>query len=224
MALLSKIARLPREIRDALNRRLDDGEAGSTILPWLNGLPEVKKILKERYDGVEVSSQNLSAWRETGFCEWQERQVEQEFIKTATEFSKEAVAATGLNLTEGAAAIAAGALMTRIEDLRREQKAGNNVDDKLFDLIEKLTALRSGEIGRVHAEVAKDRQALQREKHGTDKERLALEREKFETLAAKAVLKAATSKEIQKVVGGSGNHSEKIAALRAIMFPRRSAA
>jgi hypothetical protein len=224
MAMLSKIARLPRETRDALNRRLDDGEPGSVILPWLNELAEVKKVLKDLYQGVEVSTQNLSAWRETGFAEWQERQTEHEFIKNATEFSKEVVNATGLQLTEGAAAIAAGALMTRIEDVRREQKAGADVDDKLFDLIEKLTSLRSGEIGRVQAEVAKDKQLLQREKHGTDKERLALEREKFEMLAAKALLKAATSKEIQKVVSGSGNHSEKIAALRALMFPRRSAA
>jgi hypothetical protein len=36
---ISKIARLPKTIREQLNHRLDNGEFGKTILPWLNGLP-----------------------------------------------------------------------------------------------------------------------------------------------------------------------------------------
>jgi hypothetical protein len=223
MALLSKIARLPRQVRDELNRRLDDGELGPVILPWLNALPAVQQILKDHYKGVEVSDQNLSTWRETGFCEWQERQQEMIAIHAITEFSKEAVAATGLQLTEGAAAIAAGTLMSRIEDLRRKQLAGEEVDDKLDAAIDKLTALRSGEIGRVHAEVAKDKQLLQREKHGTDRERLALDQAKFEIAAANALLKKAESREVQKIVAGSGSKADKIAALRALMFPARAA-
>ena len=35
-----KIARLPLEIREQLNRRLDDGEQGQPDLDWLNALPE----------------------------------------------------------------------------------------------------------------------------------------------------------------------------------------
>ena len=30
-----KIARVPREIRNQLNQRLDHGESGETLLPWL---------------------------------------------------------------------------------------------------------------------------------------------------------------------------------------------
>ncbi len=37
-----KIARLPRAIRDELNRRMDDGQTGQELLPWLNGLPQAK--------------------------------------------------------------------------------------------------------------------------------------------------------------------------------------
>ena len=37
-----KIARLPRAIRDELNRRMDDGQTGKELLPWLNGLPKSK--------------------------------------------------------------------------------------------------------------------------------------------------------------------------------------
>ncbi len=31
-----KIARLPRAIRDELNRRMGDGQTGQELLPWLN--------------------------------------------------------------------------------------------------------------------------------------------------------------------------------------------
>jgi hypothetical protein len=34
--------RLPRNIRDELNQRLENGEPAGAILPWLNALPEVK--------------------------------------------------------------------------------------------------------------------------------------------------------------------------------------
>jgi hypothetical protein len=65
-----KIARLPRQIRDQLNLRLDDGHEASEILPWLNDLPEVRQIIADHFDGVPISPQNLSAWRNGGFQEW----------------------------------------------------------------------------------------------------------------------------------------------------------
>jgi hypothetical protein len=65
-----KIARLPRSVRDQLNIRLDDGQEADDILPWLNALPEVQKVITERFNGVGVSPQNLSAWRQGGFKEW----------------------------------------------------------------------------------------------------------------------------------------------------------
>jgi len=40
-----KIARLPRNIRDELNHRLENGEAARVILPWLNALPAVQAVL-----------------------------------------------------------------------------------------------------------------------------------------------------------------------------------
>ena len=224
MSLLSKIARLPRDVREALNVRLENGERSPEILPWLNALPEVKRVLAAHYKGVEVSDQNLSTWRETGYAEWLEKQQELAYIRASTEFAKSVMSESGLVLTEGAAAIAAGALQQRLEDLRRKQLAGEDVDDKLDAALERLTALRAGEISRVHAETDKDKQKLNREKHGVDKQKLALDREKFEQAQCQAVLKHAQSKEVQKIVAGPGTHSQKIAALRERMFPKRGAA
>jgi hypothetical protein len=44
MARNGKIARLPRDIREELNRHLQKGEQGVSLLAWLNGLPQVKHI------------------------------------------------------------------------------------------------------------------------------------------------------------------------------------
>jgi hypothetical protein len=73
MTRKGKIAHLPGNIRDELNRRLENGEEGVTLLPWLNALPEVLEILKENFDGLPITKQNLSEWRQGGFREWQIR-------------------------------------------------------------------------------------------------------------------------------------------------------
>ncbi|MGP8198388.1 MAG: hypothetical protein ACLQU4_02665 [Limisphaerales bacterium] len=65
-----KIAHLPRSIRDLLNERLDRSQPASQILPWLNALEEVIEIIKEDFDGIPISEQNLSQWRQGGFQEW----------------------------------------------------------------------------------------------------------------------------------------------------------
>lgn len=46
MCCVGKIARLPRDVRDQLNRRLENGEGGASLVAWLNSLPGVKKALK----------------------------------------------------------------------------------------------------------------------------------------------------------------------------------
>jgi uncharacterized protein YukE len=64
-----KIARLPRPVRDELNRRLECSEESPELLDWLNALPAVQEVLKEHFEGVPVSKQNLSQWRLGGFQE-----------------------------------------------------------------------------------------------------------------------------------------------------------
>jgi len=69
-----KIAALPHNLREQLNLRLQHGEASPPLLDWLNSQPEVLAVLKDTFDGVPISKQNLSAWRQGGFLEWQMRQ------------------------------------------------------------------------------------------------------------------------------------------------------
>jgi type II secretory pathway component PulJ len=87
MSRHGKIAHLPGNVRAELNQRMDNGEEGTTLLPWLNALPEVQKSLKEHFDGVPISKQNLSEWHQGGFREWQ---VRDELIVQARQLSDSA--------------------------------------------------------------------------------------------------------------------------------------
>jgi len=91
-ARTSKIARLPKTIRDELNHKIENGLLGKTITNWLNNLPEVKQIMAEQFGGRVITHQNLSEWRHTGFIDWQMnregRQHWWEMIEAARELSQ----------------------------------------------------------------------------------------------------------------------------------------
>ena len=68
-----KIARLANGVREELNERLFNGEEGTKLVDWLNGLKEVKAVLKELFEGRPISEQNLSEWKQGGYVEWEAR-------------------------------------------------------------------------------------------------------------------------------------------------------
>jgi hypothetical protein len=65
-----KIARLPKLIRDELNQRLENGADGPELLAWLNALPEVQRVLAEKFHGRPLTKHNLSDWRRGGYADW----------------------------------------------------------------------------------------------------------------------------------------------------------
>ena len=75
-----KIARLPRAVREQLNRRLQDGGQGRELAGWLNSLPEVIKVLAAEFDRIPISVQNLSQWRKGGYREWLAGQEAREIL------------------------------------------------------------------------------------------------------------------------------------------------
>ncbi len=65
-----KIARLPKDVREQLNRRLEDGDQGKQLVEWLNGLAEVKAVLAAEFSGQPINEQNLTTWRQGGYRDW----------------------------------------------------------------------------------------------------------------------------------------------------------
>jgi hypothetical protein len=76
-----KIARLPRNIREELNRRLRDGESGTKLLAWLNALPEVQCIVAQEFGGRPVHAQNLTVWRRSGYKDWLQMEQAAELVR-----------------------------------------------------------------------------------------------------------------------------------------------
>jgi hypothetical protein len=74
MTRTGKIARLPRDVRNQLNRRIADGEPGIRLVEWLNGLPDTQRVLANDFNGREISEQNLTEWKQGGYQDWLARQ------------------------------------------------------------------------------------------------------------------------------------------------------
>jgi len=76
-----KIARLPHDIREQLNRRLNDGEQAHPILNWLNSVPEVQAVLAASFGGRSLNKVNLTQWRSGGYRDWLVRQDALDFVE-----------------------------------------------------------------------------------------------------------------------------------------------
>ena len=80
MTRTGKIARLPREVRQMLNQRMENGARGKDLVVWLNSLPEVKAGLAAGFGGAPITESNLSIWRRGGW-DWLEQQQVAETAK-----------------------------------------------------------------------------------------------------------------------------------------------
>ena len=90
-----KIARLPRQIREELNRRLSDGEMGKRLVDWLNTLPEVQAVLAAEFGGRPINEQNLSDWKQGGFEDWLRHQEARAWVRTLAEEEEDLKAESG---------------------------------------------------------------------------------------------------------------------------------
>ena len=86
MTRKGKIARLPRNIRETLNSRLENGEPGADLVLWLNTQPEVRAILAADFQGRAITEQNLSDWRQGAYLDWLRKQETSERVSTLLEF------------------------------------------------------------------------------------------------------------------------------------------
>jgi len=65
-----KIARLPQNVREELNVRLERCQRSPQLLVWLNALSDVQEFMRREFDGEPVSKHNLSEWRLGGYQDW----------------------------------------------------------------------------------------------------------------------------------------------------------
>jgi hypothetical protein len=87
MKRIGKIARLPLNIRNLLNERIELGDSGRFLIDWLNGLDEVKEILARDFDSRPINDQNFSDWKQGGFIDWQRQQETRDRLRGLAEFA-----------------------------------------------------------------------------------------------------------------------------------------
>ena len=86
-----KIARLPKDTREEINIRLENGESGPQILEWLNHDLTAQSVLADHFVNPQVSEQNLSEWRQGGYQDWLRQQqtlaLASQFVENSRELS-----------------------------------------------------------------------------------------------------------------------------------------
>jgi hypothetical protein len=165
MTRKGKIARLPRNVRGQLNRRLSDGEPGVQLVAWLNSLPEVQAVLAREFEGRAITEQNLSEWKQGGFLDWQTRQETLEQVRELAGDAAELTEATNGLLADHLstvvsaryAAALAGWQGELTEDLRRNLRA-------LRTLSQDIAEMRRGDHSAARIKLERDRLEQEREK------------------------------------------------------------
>lgn len=224
MAGSGKIDRLPFELREQVNRRLRDGETGRKICAWLNALPEVRPVLAEHFDGEDITEQNLSNWRQGGYAKWLSRQDTVNETRELAHLSVQIAQASGGNISDGAAQILAGEILTVMEDLKAARRelvlSGDTETDKerVVALAESFDAF-AGAVTKLRKADQNAEALRQRDKQLTQAdEQLALEQRKFMRTTCELFLKWREDRRATDIADGPGPTEDKIAALGQAMF------
>jgi hypothetical protein len=141
-----KIARLPREIREALNRRLQNGEPGGQLVAWLNAAPEVRQILDLYFSGHAITEQNLSDWRSGGYEDWLRFQDTRDWIRNLVDRSSDLAEETDpICVSDWLSAPLAVALGKCIQRVATEAPTNLEQQKHLLALSRELAQLRRGD-------------------------------------------------------------------------------
>lgn len=204
-----KIARLPSRIREAVNRRLHDGETAGQILPWLNALPEVIKTCELLFDAELITPQNLSAWRLGGFKKWLREQEEIESTKALATFAADLADAAGGNMAAGAKAIAAGKVLARLQGM------GDDADlETVLALVKATKDLHGADIDA--AKLKQAQQSLENQRRD-----LELREAKFQRDTAELFLKFYDDRRAKEIADSKATREVKMDNLVELIFGRK---
>jgi hypothetical protein len=166
MSRIGKIARLPHDIREQLNRRLLDGQSGSDILAWVNELPPCRQMLTQKFGGRPIDEGNLYEWRHGGFEEWLWHEDRRDRLGSVSEnVAKLDAIGDGSQVAERLGAIVAAELATALNFL----EGISDMNDRWYRLREicrELTRFR-----RENCNTQRLRLAEQRLENETERQR-----------------------------------------------------
>jgi hypothetical protein len=180
---LGKIARLPYGIRSQLNARLADNEPAADLVDWLNAQPEVQAILAGQFDGRPITQQNLSAWKQGGFRDWerfQESSLEaRTFLEEAGEFldpgQEDENGQSFLDRLGGRVALT---LLQLLRETERRESGPDRTRD-LLNIARELIRLQQGEYQRQCAAITQQ-QRIEKKQQEAQKQQSDVQRQQAE--------------------------------------------
>ena len=165
-----KIARLPRHIRDELNKRLYDEVPGCQLVDWLNSLPEVRQVLQQHFEGREINAPNLTDWKQGGYAEWLLRQETIGKIKETAGDAAEIEAAVDGRLTGHMTAVVTAkyaAALVNLDDAASDGAADARMR-VLHGLCYDIASIRRGDRFEARDKLEQARYDFEREKTELD--------------------------------------------------------
>ena len=161
-----KIARLPRSIREQVNRKLDDGITGVEIVEWLNSLPEAQALMAAEFDGRPIREQNLSEWKAGGYRDWQMRQEALEMVRSLAEEAGDLKKAAAKEpLTEALAIWVAARYAVATKKMAAEGVEGEAHWKLLRAFCSDIVALRQGDHSAENLKIERKRLELEEKEY-----------------------------------------------------------
>lgn len=207
-----KIDTLPADLRNEINARLDDGQTGAEILPWLNDLPAVKAHLQKKFSGAPITDQNLSNWRLGGYQTHTKRREKSLRARELADYAR-TLGVSSADILSGGSAIAGGMILETLENLDSTQQTALLIEkpENLPAFLNAMARLQQVEGQKQDRKIRADRLQLTREA-------LALAVDKHRAATCEALLKKATSQEVQAIVNSSAPKKVKLQQLRLALY------
>jgi hypothetical protein len=169
-----KIARLPYSLRDILNCRLHNGESGTKLVKWLNGLENVQEVLADEFGGRPISEQNLSEWKQGGFEDWLRHQEAREWVQKLADESADLEQIAGdFSVADWISAPLAIALGRSIHEVAAGAQNDPEQRKALLAIAREVTELRRSDHSEQRLRLERERwDAEQQEKQNEELEKL----------------------------------------------------
>ena len=203
---IGKIGRLPRQVREELNRRLLEGEPGITLVAWLNGQAAVQPVLDRWFGGRPVTEQNLSEWRQGGYEDWQRQEEARAWVRELGE-ATEGLGNAGELGDRFACVLAVG--LTRLAKVLLDKEGEPEQRwERLCKVSQELSRLRRDEQRAVQTRIREEQWALAKAKQEmAAAERAAAKRREKEL----APFKAAQEVNYRTMLNGGGRGGREVA-------------
>jgi hypothetical protein len=170
MSRVGKIARLPEQIREQINHRLQDGENGRDIIAWLNASEEVKTVLAREFEGRKINDTNLSAWRLGGYRDWEAQQTALDEARRVMADGGELAKIGKEALADNLAVWLVGRYMVATRKLL-EAEDDAEAWKLLRELCHDVVKLRRGEHGAGWLRIEQEKLKLRRQKNAWDRKK-----------------------------------------------------